>query len=91
MDIETHNRYFRDIAYNTDPSVSWRQKQEVTGRALFEDVILKKHEEDLVDKFSKCIHASSVRDVVNAPRKSSIIFNSDKNSIILKIIMYECF
>ncbi len=23
MNIETHNRYFRDIAYNTDSSVNW--------------------------------------------------------------------
>lgn len=67
MDIETHNRYFRDIAYNTDPSVSWEKKQKSTGQALFEDVILKKHEENLAEEISECIHANSVRDVISAP------------------------
>lgn len=23
MNLETHNKYFRDIGYNTDPSVHW--------------------------------------------------------------------
>jgi hypothetical protein len=23
MNLETHNRYFRDIGYNTDPAVTW--------------------------------------------------------------------
>lgn len=37
MNLDTHNKYFKDIACNRDASVSWRQHaalQETTGSSM---------------------------------------------------------
>ncbi len=74
MDLNTHNRYFKDIDYNTDASVSWldvsaggasngrvSSRDDVWGNAL-----QLSYEKRILDLISSCHHAASIDDLEHA-------------------------
>ena len=76
MNLETHNKYFRDIDYNTDPAVSWSpaslQPLEVpapSGGALPADAYYLQARKDVYDHrieqlIKQCNHVSSVAEIL---------------------------
>jgi hypothetical protein len=68
MDTEMHNKYFRSIAYNTNPSVSWINQQAVSSSPLFEAATSRAYEEEIEKKIKSCEHVSGIQQFV----KSSI-------------------
>jgi hypothetical protein len=60
MDLSTHNRYFRDIDYNTDPTIQWSDadKDSIIGPALQIS-----YEKSISDLISTCHHAESIADI----------------------------
>ena len=68
MNLETHNKYFRDIGYNTDPTVSWPPAQNTVPGINNKAVFIRGHH--LVDQYrieriiSKCRHVAAVTDLL---------------------------
>ncbi len=60
MDLGTHNRYFKDIDYNVDTSVTWldMEKDSIIGPALQIS-----YEKSITDLISSCHHAESISDI----------------------------
>lgn len=56
MDLNTHNKYFRDIAYNTEASVSWAHSTSTELQA----VVQVNYEKRIEVLASECSHLSSV-------------------------------
>lgn len=64
MNIETHNKYFRDIDYNLDPSIVWHNKSVISGSPLFipqyitglKDIYM----QSVMERLKKCTHITSV-------------------------------
>jgi hypothetical protein len=64
MDLNTHNRYFKDIDYNVDASVSWvDRKLEIAPKSLFDDLVSVNYEERIVKMISSCHHVNSMTDL----------------------------
>ena len=82
MNEETHNRYFRDIAYNKDPSVDWTTAKlsldQFTDKIvpvylpIMQNVYEKRIRETIS---SSCVHANSVKELL------------DNNGIYINIII----
>lgn len=60
MNLDTHNRYFRDIAYNQDPLISWRDSK-LRG-AVYEQVISVNYEKRILKLIESCHHVRNVDD-----------------------------
>jgi hypothetical protein len=69
MDLTMHNLYFRDIAYNTDPSVAWGRHQQEVGRPVYMDAVSENYEADIARLVTECIHVKSVAEVMSIPGK----------------------
>ena len=67
MDLTMHNLYFRDIAYNTDPSISWSRHQKERGKKLYMDVFTENYEVEISRLIETCHHALSVPEIVSLP------------------------
>ncbi|CAM9799729.1 unnamed protein product, partial [Ectocarpus fasciculatus] len=67
MDLTMHNLYFRDIAYNTNPMVSWSDHQQELGRPLYQDVVSDRFEAEVAHQIEQCAHAGSVDEIISAP------------------------
>ncbi len=74
MNMETHNRYFRDIGYNTDPAVRWEQVGVQASALLGEgggaspafllaDSEVYEYRVELL--VAKCSHISAVTELLN--------------------------
>jgi len=76
MTLETHNKYFRDIAYNLDPAVSWDrrvgllQTDNVPPDALYLVAHSLAYDYRLQQLVASCIHVSSVSELVKYESKS---------------------
>jgi len=76
MTLETHNKYFRDIAYNLDPAVSWDrrvgllQTDNVPPDALYLVAHSLAYDYRLQQLMASCIHVSSVSELVKYESKS---------------------
>jgi hypothetical protein len=66
MDVNMHNRYFRDIAYNTNPAISWFDQEKALGYPLYLDAQSATYESKIDALFSKCSHAKNVHDIIDA-------------------------
>ena len=76
MTQETHNKYFRDIAYNQDATVSWDgrtdllQRDQVPPDALYLTAHSLVYDYRLQQLVEACTHVSSVSDLVKYESKS---------------------
>lgn len=76
MNLETHNKYFRDIAYNRDAAVSWDgqvgllQREQVPPEALYLAAHSLVYDYRLQQLVEACTHVSSVSDLVKYESKS---------------------
>lgn len=74
MNLETHNRYFKNIAFNNDSSISWaapaknllirhpsKSKQPLP---LYEQAIKSVYDARIENMISKCIHVNALRDII---------------------------
>lgn len=71
MDLSTHNKYFRDIDYNTDSAPTWLTSS--SGRSLdttnseieaYVDVVGDVYEARIEELISTCFHVRSIQDLV---------------------------
>lgn len=68
MNVETHNRYFRDIAYNTDPSISWVGKGlDSNETSVFETVTRDNYEERMEYLIQRCTHVKDLHQLITEP------------------------
>jgi hypothetical protein len=71
MNLDTHNKYFRDIAYNTNDSVSWRSER-------FQDTYKEAHEQiyeqRVIELIKSCKHLQSAYEV-NDYRGIQVLFH----------------
>lgn len=65
MNMDTHNRYFRDIDYNTDTAVRWP-----AGSAAYVDGTLSVYQEQLAAKMRACTHAKDAEDMYDLLARS---------------------
>lgn len=56
MNLETHNRYFRDIAYNQNPDLEWAALSYIQGTTEV-------YEARLVDLIEQCTHVQSLQEL----------------------------
>lgn len=86
MNIETHNRYFKDIDYLTDPNVQWPKTAPVsvsTGIAsasqvlqlpLYAQVVENAYEARIETMISKCTHVRNVQEILsNTPGINTLL------------------
>lgn len=66
MDTDMHNRYFRSIAYNTNPSVSWVDQQATTTTPLFSSTTSDAYEENIHKTIQSCEHVSDINQFVKS-------------------------
>ena len=69
MNMDTHNQYFRDIAYNQDPSVDWSQaptssSTSSTAVAVYDSVTLTNYEARIQQLLQTCHHVTDVQDFI---------------------------
>lgn len=69
MDLSMHNKYFKDIAYNTDPSVYWTEHQKNRGSAIYTDVLRQRYETEMEKLISECINVGTVQELISAKGK----------------------
>ena len=62
MNLDTHNQYFRDIAYNQDPSISWKETSLTTP--LYESAKQPNYEKRVTNLINSCHHVTDVQDFV---------------------------
>ena len=62
MNLDTHNKYFRDIAYNTNDSVSWRSDR---FRDIYKDAQERIYEKRVIELIKSCKHLQSAYEVNN--------------------------
>jgi hypothetical protein len=63
MNMDTHNQYFRDIAYNQDPTVVWSEESAVVP--VYNAVTLPNYEARILALIQSCHHVTNVQDFVN--------------------------
>ena len=65
MTVETHNQYFRDIAYNQDASVSWSDRQAAGKDALplYIAATQTVYENRITETMKKCIHIRNIKEL----------------------------
>jgi hypothetical protein len=64
MNLDTHNRYFKDIDYNTDNSVSWiNQPTEVVKENGYLSVIDSIYERRINKLIEQCHHIRAVQEL----------------------------
>jgi hypothetical protein len=101
MNLETHNRYFRDIGYNTDKSVTWPPPTSTavsaggaTGSDIGRAVYMRGHH--LVDEYrieqlvKHCKHVTTVTDLLQhkgtlSPRSTLSKFSVHKMYALLTL------
>lgn len=64
MNVETHNRYFKDVAVNTDGSINW--KETVQHLATIEDI----YEIRIEKLINMCKQLSDVKDLISISSKN---------------------
>lgn len=67
MDLTMHNLYFRDIAYNINPEVSWSRHQSELGQPVYKAVIAENFESEVLAQVERCVHTKSVDEIISAP------------------------
>lgn len=67
MDLSMHNLYFRDIGYNTDPSISWKRHEVDIGHAVYQSVLSEQFEAEVSSQIKECLHVTSVDEIISAP------------------------
>lgn len=70
MNLDTHNKYFRDIAYNTNKNVSWRQEPE-----RYKEVEQKAYEYRVEELIKSCKHLQSASELSNYKGNKKISVN----------------
>lgn len=73
MNMDTHNQYFRDIAYNQDPAVDWDHTA-VAPAPAYSLVTADNYESRLHDLMKTCHHVSNVQDFINHRAKAYCIW-----------------
>lgn len=69
MNEETHNRYFRDIAYNTDPAVTWAGKGlDSKDTPIFLSATHDNYEERMQMLIKRCVHVKDLQQLVSDPK-----------------------
>lgn len=76
MNVDTHNKYFRDIAYNTDSTVTWQDHYrlvETVGGAtteiklpIYTEAVKRVYESRIREMIYTCTHAKSVSDILQS-------------------------
>jgi len=87
MNLETHNKYFRDIGYNTDPSITWpitasgvqnSNSLETSKNGVSKSVYMQGHSkvnQYRVEQLVKvCKHVTSVMDLLKYKGKILVSF-----------------
>jgi len=64
MDLATHNRYFRDIDYNTDSSITWKKHQNTREEDIFIGAMSSVYEVRIEQLMSKCTHVNTFSDLI---------------------------
>lgn len=64
MTQDTHNKYFRDINYNTDASVDWSDPKLSSGHPLLYSTSSAVYEARILQLISQCQHVKRVEEVV---------------------------
>jgi hypothetical protein len=68
MNMETHNRYFRDIAYNQDSMVSWPAFSTVPDPLNpYGSILLSRYEARVEDLIKKCHHVTNTQELMGRP------------------------
>ena len=62
MNLDTHNKYFRDIAYNTNSSVSWRSE---SFRDSYKEADEQVYEQRVIELIKSCTHLQSAFEINN--------------------------
>ena len=60
MNLDTHNKYFRDIAYNTNTSVSWRSESFQDSYKEAQETI---YEQRVIELIKSCKHLQSAYEI----------------------------
>ena len=63
MDLSTHNRYFRDIAYNRDASLSWASQVAANGEPWYTTTLKKNYLDRIESLIGSCVHLQKVSDL----------------------------
>lgn len=61
MNMETHNRYFRDIGYNVDSSVSWENRLKVGS--IVSPVNKLQYENRILQQINSCKHVNALSEL----------------------------
>jgi hypothetical protein len=67
MDVSTHNKYFRDIDYNKDTSISWVEPSSSSSSnnvAFYQQVTYEYNENRIIELIHSCKHLQSVHELV---------------------------
>jgi hypothetical protein len=64
MSLETHNRYFKDIGYNTDPKISWDERETELSGPAWKAVQKDEYESRVKEQLATCHHAESLSDAL---------------------------
>lgn len=76
MNVETHNKYFRDIAYNNDPTVSWKEHafSQSAGSPIPHYMTASKNTYELrIEALIKtaCVHVNNLRSILTYQNSKS--------------------
>ena len=86
MTQDTHNKYFKDISYNTDASVDWTDPKLSSGHPLLYSTSSSVYEARIVQLISQCKHIRRVEEVVEneVPPSLSSSLPSSLSSLLLE-------
>lgn len=64
MDVSTHNKYFKDIAYNQDPAVTWPSSSSSVP-ALHQKASYEFYESRIIELIHSCRHLQSIQELLS--------------------------
>ena len=83
MTQDTHNKYFKDIDYNTDATVDWSDPKLSSGHPLLYSSSSSVYEARIISLINQCNHARRVEELV----ESEVIITTTYMLIIIIIII----
>ena len=86
MTQDTHNKYFKDINYNTDASVDWTDPKLSSGHPLLYSTSSTVYEARIISLISQCKHVRRVEELIESEVNTTIT-NSPTIIIIIIIII----
>ena len=79
MNLETHNRYFRDIDYNTNSTVSWIDSSNSSPVDLFLQADNNYYEFRIQELIKSCKHINQLNELININGILILLLSNENN------------